>query len=61
MNFKQLFCIHIWQDVKDVMLGKVRRKRSYGMFYNTYVRYSVTKQCRKCLKEKFKEREERIW
>lgn len=52
--FKQLFCIHIYKDVKEEYLGRTKNI-SYVVtkfFSFTYDNYAIHKKCIKCDKEK---------
>ena len=47
MTFKQLFCRHIWKDIKEEFLEK-KREQVTIMTYAVYAYYAVFKKCIKC-------------
>ena len=54
MNWKQLFCRHIWKELGKEWLGTT--KEGYVGVYVRYNRYALELKCIKCGKKKFKER-----
>lgn len=58
MNFKQLFCRHIWKDADDVveLTPIVVRDGPHGHWYRTYNRWAVQETCLKCGKSRLVER-----
>lgn len=58
MNFKQLFCRHIWNGTDDVveLAPIVVREGPGGHRHNTYDRWAVQETCLKCGKSRLVEK-----
>jgi hypothetical protein len=57
MNFKKIFCNHIWKETNRELLEEWR-ERSW-ILWKIYHSWGVTQRCIKC--EKFRILEERTW
>ena len=57
MNFKQIFCDHVWQDIEEKLLRKSREVYipGFGNYPTTYANFeydAIYQKCVKCQKER---------
>jgi len=55
INFKQLFCSHIYKDNTEEFLGKERTHDGYpSISYSNFHIYAIHRECIKCGKKHIK-------